>query len=365
MTNRCLIIVPELPPAIGGVSDYTAALVQHWPSPPQLRFLVAHRDEGDPSEFLGFSVEKIARDSNALSKQLTAQERSVLLQYSAYGFDPRGFPRQLIRALLRWKRTTGGRLVIMFHELWTVWPIFHPHFLTQRAHRRAIGRLLRVCDTAFTTTVDQVMRLRELAPQTPMQLLPAGSNIPVVGPLDLERQRGLAVLFGLQASRLRTLREMQSALQQLARVSRITEIISIGGSQTGAGEEEEKESLGALNLRRGYILKGALPAAEISSLLARAEFGLSAQSSLGLTKSGTLMACAAHALNILSPAANAAATEPANLLTAPGELLAGLDEEKLRERARHLHDWFLRTASWPRIASQFAQALQPVTPPLL
>ena len=77
----------------------------------------------------------------------------ILLQYSAYGFDRLGYPRDLIRALLEWKEHAGGRLVVMFHEIWTFWPLLNKNFFLQWLHRRAIRRLLESRRSAARSTV--------------------------------------------------------------------------------------------------------------------------------------------------------------------------------------------------------------------
>jgi hypothetical protein len=79
-----------------------------------------------------------------------------------------------------------------------------------------------------------------------------------------------------------------------------------------------------------------LPEQEVSALLSQARFGVSAQDELSVTKSGTFMAYAAHGMNILSPFANAANTEPLCWTTDPAELARGIPDDELRERAESL-----------------------------
>ena len=140
----------------------------------------------------------------------------MLVQYSAYGFDRYGYPRWLIKALLDWKKESQGTLAIMFHEIWAFWPIWNKNHLLQQLHRRDLRRLLRVTDAVFTSTASQAAHLTALSPRCPVQVLPVGSNIRRVQAAEGERETGLAVLFGLQRSRLRALRKMHPALKSLA-----------------------------------------------------------------------------------------------------------------------------------------------------
>src|SRR5260221_14426423 len=74
MSNKVIIITPELPPAVGGVADYTQRLVEAWPAKGHLQVLVP---------------------KNAIEELLPGAGR-LLVQYSAYGFDHHGYPGKLI-----------------------------------------------------------------------------------------------------------------------------------------------------------------------------------------------------------------------------------------------------------------------------
>ncbi len=281
----------------------------------------------------------------------------MLLQYSAYGFDRVGYPRWLLRELANWKQETGSRLVVMFHEIWTFWPLLNKNYLVQELHRRDIAKLSSEADAVFTSTASQAEYLRALTSRT-VKVLPVGSNIRVVSTADGGRETGLTVLFGLQGSRIKALREMEADLRALAAAKKIAKLVSVGGGNTKRGDVEERGVLSGLSLSDGFEQRGALPEVEVSKLLLQASFGISAQEELSLTKSGTFMAYAAHGLNILSPHGGAARPEPLCWLTPPAELLRGLPANELSARAENLRAWQERTSSWPRIAQAFAQALQ-------
>ena len=160
------------------------------------------------NSFEQYPVEETDGTTRDLRDRLPTRGGKVLVQYSAYGFDRHGYPRWLIKALLEWKKESQGTLAIMFHEIWAFWPIWNKNYLLQQLHRRDLRRLLRVTDAVFTSTSSQAAHLTALSPRCPIQVLPVGSNIRRVQTTDGDREAGLAVLFGLQRSRIRALRKM-------------------------------------------------------------------------------------------------------------------------------------------------------------
>ncbi|MDQ6860965.1 MAG: hypothetical protein M3032_07405, partial [Verrucomicrobiota bacterium] len=243
--------------------------------------------------------------------------------------------------------TPGAVLVLMLHEIWGFWPRLNKNRFVQWMHRRDLRELVGIADAAFTSTASQAAHL---APAGTVELLPVGSNIRVQAPLDGEREQGTAVVFGLPLARVRALRLIQQDLRALSARGVLRKIVTIGKRTTNP---DEKALLAGLRLRDSFEQTGEIPEAEVSRLLARATFGISAQDELSMTKSGTFMAYAAHGLNILSPFADSLGAEPLCWLTNPADAFHG----DLRANAEHLRRWQERTASWPQIAARFAAAL--------
>ena len=351
MADELVIICPELAPGSGGVGDYTLRVAEQWPQIAP-RFLVARKAEASNR----LRIEQLDDEAGAVRN--LPPDAKVLLQYSAYGFHRLGCPRALLRALADWKRGGRGRLVIMLHEIWTFWPLFNKNYPVQWMHRRQLGRLLAAADAAFTSTSSQAKHLRTLCSGCDVQVLPVGSNIRVVAQTETLKQEGVAVLFGLQGSRIVALQKMQNELRKLAKLGRLTKLITIGGGTTEDGARRERELATTLPLRDGAEMRGALAEDQISDVLAASAFGISAQDELSVTKSGTFMAYAVHRLNILSPHAGTHQAVPLCWATHPDELARGLSHDELQTRARSLRDWQERTCSWSAIADRFAHALQ-------
>lgn len=352
MTSDLVIVTPEATPGAGGVADHTFRLMEHWPA--NLRLLVATpAQNASPHR----EVELLGQTSAEITAQLPKSNGTVFVQYSAYGFNRFGYPRALIRALLDWKKKSGGRLVIMFHEIWTFWPFTNKNFFVQQLHRRALKRLLAVCDAAFTTTSSQAEHLQRLSDVIPIHVLPVGSNIPPVWLGNVRRQKGVVALFGIQLSRIRALEKMRESLTRLAAAGRITKIVCLGQQPDAAARETERELLDALNLPDGFVQKGALSADAVSETLSSVSFGIFGQSELSCTKSGSFMAYAAHRLNVIVTFADSSKSPPVCWLTGVEELLAGMDEAELDRRSECLRMWQEEKCSWKVIAGRLGRAL--------
>jgi hypothetical protein len=355
VTDETVIISPELS---GGVGDYTRRLLEHLPRIAGLRLIVPKVGNRPASSFEQYPVEETDGTARDLCDRLPTPGGKVLVQYSAYGFDWLGYPRWLINGVLDWKKYSQGTLMIMFHEIWTFWPIWNKNHILQQLHRRDLRRLLRVADVVFTNTASQAGHLTALSPRCPIEVLPVGSNIRRVQATEGQRESGLAVLFGLQSSRIRALRRMGTELKALGAAGRIRKIVSAGSGRSREGDDEELALLLKFELIDSFEQRGPLPEEKISELLSTCEFAISAQDELSITKSGTFMAFAAHGLNIISCYADASKPEPLSLMTTPEELMNGVTHLELQARSERLRRWQERTAAWPHIANQIARALE-------
>ncbi|HEV3409946.1 MAG TPA: hypothetical protein VG095_06615, partial [Chthoniobacterales bacterium] len=253
MRGEVVVITPEVQAGMGGLADYTLRLVDEWGPRAQVRFLVPTQE--------------------SLPGGLPGSGGKVLLQYSAYGYDRFGYPRSLLRSLIKWRTSTrDARLVVMLHEIWTFWPLLNKNRLVQHFHRLALRRLVCVADAVFTSTPSQAEHLRKLTEVGSIQVMPVGSNIRVLS-RDVARERGLAVVFGLPAARLRALREMQADLKSLASAQTIRRLLAVGQSGNEQENRAERDLLAALDLADGVEQRGGLTEAEVSELLSRAIFG--------------------------------------------------------------------------------------------
>ena len=353
MSDELVVISPEIAPGSGGLADYTLRVLEQWRGMFPARVIIPENGRAVPAMEDDLRVESVKRDAPSLRATLPASGGKVLVQYSAYGYDRFGYPRWLLRALSEWKEQSGGVLVLMFHEIWTFWPVLNKNYVVQQLHRRDIRTILGKADAVFTSTSSQAEHLRNLEPGCSVEVLPVGSNIQPLQIPAPTRRSDVAVLFGLAGTRVRTLQAMRGDLQALVARGRIRKIIT-----AGAGDGEPEQALLAeLNLSEGFEQRGAVSQSEISATLLSASFGISDQDELSLTKSGTFMAYANHGIYVLSRHADPAKPEPLCWLTTPRELLDGIESAELARRSAQLLNWQQRSASWPHIADQLACAL--------
>jgi hypothetical protein len=355
VTPELAIITPEASPGGGGVADHTLALLRRWRSPENFTLLVA--TPGPVPDGLVKGEVRLAETRETIAAQLPRNGGTVFVQYSAYGFNRYGYPRHLINALIDWKKRTGARLIIMFHEIWTFWPVTNKNFVIQQFHRRSLRQLLAVCDVVFTTTTSQAVHLRRLCSSAAIEVLPVGSNIRGKPPEPVQRQKRWAVVFGLQGNRIRALEAMGKDLAALAAAGHITKIISVGQGSERQLADREAELLGALDLPEGFGREVALPEEEVSDLLSSVSFGIFGQNELSYGKSGSFMAYAAHQLNVIADFADPSKPPPVCWLVSPREMLGGISNIELDRRAECLRSWQEQTSSWNIIADRLGRAL--------
>jgi hypothetical protein len=278
-----------------------------------------------------WKVQQLGPNFRGILDQLPAISGTVFVQYSAYGFNRLGYPRDLLRALIHWRRRGGGRLVAMFHEIWTIWP--------------------------FTSTASQAEHLNQLCSTASVQVLPVGSNIARFEAGPIARQPGCAALFGLLPTRVRALKAMKKSLAKLAEAGRISKILTLGQGTDSDANSVERDLLQKLNLPDGFVQHGAQSEKSCSEILSSAGFGIFGQNELSCTKSGSFMAYAAHELKVIAEFADSAKPPPVAWLVSPAELLEGIPETELNRRAKCLCMWQKENSSWDVIARKIGHAL--------
>ena len=355
MTSELVVITPGLSPGSGGVADHTLALLREWPADLKLTLLMM--DQAAAAREYAAQVRQLGPNRDDILAQLPPQGGKVFVQYSAYGFNRFGYPRDLIAALIRWKKRSGGYLAVMFHEIWAFWPVTNKNFLIQQLHRRALRRLLEVCDAVFTTTGSQAEHLRRLD-NASVQVVPAGSNV-ASRPVSLQSKRNQTwgVIFGLQTSRVRALENMRQSLDTLSKSGRLSRIIAIGAGSDADAAAREHQLLNDLHLIDGFAQEGALSSDAVSARMSSVAFGIFGQTEFSCTKSGSFMAYAAHQLSVIADFAHPGKPPPICWLVSPAELLGGIDTAELDRRAECLRMWQEQKFSWNVIATKIGRAL--------
>ena len=231
-------IVPGLLPQFDGIGDYAMQIARRLRERHKIdtSFIV-----GDPSwgggNVEGFHATKIvARTSSGLLDAVTECERMiqadpvpVLLHFSPYGYQKRGYPHWLQRALERWPSSRRAKLNIVFHELdvhssrpWK------SAFWVSPLQRNLIRHISKLGNFRYTNAEFYRHDLEEWGSGR-MALIPNFSTVgePTTNPPFKERSRDI-VVFGRSAQRRANYQRGSSALASLCRLIGAKRIIDIG-----------------------------------------------------------------------------------------------------------------------------------------
>ena len=293
-------LTPELQPMIGGIADYAAILGKAFTQRGlEQSYLVAgkraweHR-KGILQQFPQTVVLDATTSDDLLRGLGELEPETLFLQYSGYGYAPRGAPFWLVEGLERWKELRAHhRLIVMFHETWANGLPWHSSFWLSPLQRWCVTRIARLADAVVTNTSYYCSRLKPfLRPGTTIQVQPIFSNIgePDAVPAFAER-KSVCVLFGRGGTRRRTYERFRRHFNELRRLE-IERLIEIG---------DEPEITAGLEWPFPVERLGPHEATEISPIMARARYGLFECPVHIAGKSGVLAALAAHGVLPIHP----------------------------------------------------------------
>ncbi|WP_155989831.1 hypothetical protein RG903_02600 [Thermithiobacillus tepidarius DSM 3134] len=301
------VIAPRLPPAIDGVGDYCYRLWEHWPeAAPRWQLLVTEKAEASQADWPQVLVRGFERSEAGLLSALTRIDSATLvLHYVGYGYAPSGAPDWLPRALRQWKAERAERrVVVVFHELYAVGPIWRRAFWTKRAQRRIVAELVALADRWTTSCPRYWTQLQEEFAAEPRRgaLVPVGANIVPARSVDLSRTWPLAaggrlrlVVFGLPHTRLRALATHADLVKALCERGWVESITLLGRRDSNAKTQRQmaqcQAGIGHAGLWREAF---DLPADAVSGVLLEQDLGLLGNTADTLTKSGVFAALSAH-----------------------------------------------------------------------
>jgi hypothetical protein len=231
-------LVSGLPPNIDGIGDYALQLARRLRENHSINtsFIVADpRWNGGPVE--GFHA--IGLPQRTAKNYLDAIERSrevfpaedyaVLIHFSPYSYQLRGYPRWLERSLKVLRTRPSTRVHIIYHELdWTDLNPLRSGFWLSPLQRRLIRRVNRLVDIQYTNTELHRRKLED-GGSGRVTLIPNFSTLgePRTNPSFAGRQNYLTV-FGRSAQRQWTYKHGRNALRSLCARLRIERIVDIG-----------------------------------------------------------------------------------------------------------------------------------------
>jgi len=379
---RIAIVTAEYPPLEGGVGDFTRQLglaltaqgheihiltnLDGKPDITQEDGVTIHREIGD----WGWACHhRINRWIHKLAPEI------VNIQYQAAAYQMRGG----INLFPRWQgRDLEAPLVTTFHDLL-------PPYLFPKAgplRQWAVWQMARYCDGVIVTndedytTLSQSLDAGGQRPQT--RLIHIGSNIAPSPPPDYDRciwrshhrlpdDALLVGFFGfLNASK--GVKTLLNALAHLVEAGMPVYLVFIGG-RTGSSDitnltyaDEIDALIAALGLQERVLRTGFTTPTEVSAALLAADICVLPYRDGASLRRGTLHACLAHGLPIITTTPRApipALQDGENLLLVPPQDPAALAEAILRlwhepDLRLHLGQQAAALAaefSWERIAA--------------
>ncbi len=342
MSGELLQIVPMLPPAISGIGDYALLLARELQAEHgvETRFLNAdpawRGSEPFVAPFAGNAVEE--RSAAALLRALERASscQTVLLHYVGHGYEKRGCPFWLVRAMEQWRLRSRARLIVLFHEVSGKGPIWTSGFWTESLQKSLARRLAQLADSLRITTEVTARRLRAMLPansKIPLRVQPVFSTMgePSTLPAFQERDRQM-IVFGGGGWRRSAYSRYLSSLQQACRQLRIEKVIDIG---TPIGLRPD--------LSVPFVEAGVLPAREASELMLKSTAGFFMYPVLHIGKSTIFAAYCAHGMIPVTIAENAVSGDEGlhfgkHFLVIPAS--SPIDEANLSEVAAAAHGWY-------------------------
>jgi hypothetical protein len=265
-------LVANLPPTVCGVGDYALRLAQELRAAHgfESSFVVCKPGWPGHDSIGGFrAVPLKLQEADSLLEVLAtlavdepAEGTTVLVQFSAYGFERHACPQWLVSGLQHWKQADGrGRLVTFFHEDYPSLPPWRRMFWYSRRQRDIAARLARLSDVALTNTSANAEMIRKWDPagKRDVPVLPVFSTLDELAevPVLAQREKRM-VVFGRAANRVRAYKKSRCAIEQASALLSVDAVYDIGEPMVGF-----VPSLPGLALKSC----GTLPTPELRDLL--------------------------------------------------------------------------------------------------
>jgi glycosyltransferase involved in cell wall biosynthesis len=275
----------------------------------------------------------------------------LLLHYAGRAYHRYGCPIWLPSVLVRWRaKFRSARLLVFFHELPSNLPVTSRHYWIDMCNRRVIRKLSKIADAVVTNTSEHAKKLEQISGRADIHWLPVPSNILATPVSPGPRGRTEFVIFGLPFGRWQTLQLFDAEIRSWQDRGHLTRLHLIGPRDRKFDARSDQLINGWRNPNI-VMRRGMLPAADISRLLSRAQFGLSNATVENWGKSTVFMAFASHGCAVVSKTRSE--TAPLRFAVAPDELVTMSDVD-LRERTKALRQWYEQHAHWNVIARKIS-----------
>jgi len=363
MTNGAAVvwqIVPRVSDNPDGVSDYAFNLANALWSNHGLKTVFAPAEPSQASRKGEFEIASIA-DAGTLP----AKSAHVILHYVNYGYQKRGLPFWLVPILRRVRETFGGRLVVIFHELFAIGPPWKSEFWLQPLQKKIARDVARLTDARLVSSESMQQMLEGLVPGLDVVVHPVPSAFgePVIDPAQLQaRDNHRWVICGGTELIERSLRSFLRITDEIPSNVLPRNLVVLGGI--------ENSRVWLLLQRLAAIRYEYYPAVSpetASQILSTCAFAWldyfttrTANPDL-LLKSSSFANVCANAVVCVTPRALSAISLENDLLPGPfsirhGEVKMPSGDER-PDIARAIYDWYHRHASVATLSRVIAEQL--------
>lgn len=169
--RRVIQVVPEISPDVGGVADYADQLGSALSAAGYETFFLApfRRDRPKRADVTEFEPSAAVFGDALRTALATTAATNVLLHYVGYGFDPRGCPEWLVKALEQDKDLFT--LTTIFHEIHLNGPPWTTRFWLVPKQKNLIRRLSRIAGSRLVSSSAALHAMHSIDPTGECRLI--------------------------------------------------------------------------------------------------------------------------------------------------------------------------------------------------
>jgi hypothetical protein len=345
MTAQTILqIVPRLPAANDGVSDYARTVAER----------LAERCH----------VQTIFSNADSALKQKDFAH--VILHYVNYGYQKRGVPFALLPILREIRARCPGKFLTIFHEIYASGRAPWESAFWLRPFQMQIARsIAQISDVALVSSETMVRQLRQLAPETNVSVQPVLSNFgepPLSADQLVNRSPNRWTICGGTALIERSLRSISAVANRIPERFAIRELFVLGGNNN---ESVRKLIADLPDIPAEY--RPQIAASDASQILSSCAFGWvdyfhrSDVRTDVILKSSAFAALCAHGVIPVFPHGGTAISIGGDPLPGPFFVDQPANDFPATDArpavARDVYQWYRRHASSDHVAENIATAL--------
>lgn len=287
-----------------GVGDYGRLLATEWAGQRNVKTIFVATtpkdfegecEDGHQTIYLKRSqVDELLAELRPLLKQYEVAPPRVILHMSAYGFQKRGVPFWLLKAVKMFRAQYPTiKVLSVFHEIYaTSNKPWTSSFYLSGLQKHIAKQIFKLSDCVITPCEKYAMQLKRYFPSSAdkVKALPVFSTVGELSDLIVVEKTERLVLFGGRDQRNEIFTKYSSVLSSLVEKLNLVEIVDIGANDPGLPDH-----INGVTIRH----TGRLSAEDVSREFSASRYGVVSYDPMRLGKSTVLASMAAHNVNII------------------------------------------------------------------